>query len=862
MKPGFKKTKTIGTVMDVGRSLFKLRIRGKLFAAVGMIVALTAIAVGIGLYSFRSVERGFDQLAQHSLPSIGGAARLAVTSSDIATAAAAVANSMTAEQQAAAFSALQKSVSSLQASEQKIDRSEANASIVEVLQSEGGSFGENLGKLDETTRSLIAAREAKDLRLSALFTTFDGVNKLITPVVDDAYFTVVLGGEDAMEQSKLLVNNLAEVEMAKLRMFLELRAETNLLAGLTETIAYVDDSALATLFEDKVTATNAKIAELRSQMTSEGLSTGTDDAFDSLIALSTKISKARTASTFVAPSEQRRVLDQAIQLQKAIDNALVTQIDDRLFTLTIDTETAVDENSALISDLLNNQVGELKQTLEAQAFANKFVATLVQGGLTTDPAMIVPIQEKITADAKHMSDGLAGVGSEEVKEKLAKLLSFGDPKTGLLPDHVHQLERAAAADAQVLAMSEAVERIGGAVTELIELELETVRTDAAAVEELFARGSTALIIVGIASLAIAAVISLFVIDRGLARPLASLVLATRQLADGDLNVDVKVLKRQDEIGELSGAVRVFRENAVERQDLQVKAQEEQQAQVVRQQEIEQLIVDFRSEIEAVLGNVGANMEQMQATAQGLDQISRESAGLASDASTTSTAASDNVDSVATAAEELASSITEIGQQVARATQIVTDATGKARTTTDKVLSLAEGATKIGEVVTLIRAIAEQTNLLALNATIEAARAGDAGRGFAVVASEVKELATQTSKATEEIGAQIEAIQEATNDSVRAIQEIRDTMEEADTTTAAIAAAVEEQNASTAMISENVRAAASGTKGVTQNITGVQQAVSEAAQSASQVKSSSDEVAEQTHHLKSVVDGFLDRVAAA
>ncbi len=843
------------------KSIFNLRIRGKLFTAFAGLVLLTATAIGIGLFSFQRVESGFAELSEQRLPSIENAAQLALTSTEVATAAAAVANSVTLQSQEVSFQALEKSVSVIEGIEAKFVKSDANRTIVDELFSQSQTFQQTLGVLDLATKEKIAAREAKDARMAALFKAYDGVHNAITPIVDDAYFTVVLGGEDAAEQSKSLVNSLANDEMGKLRLYLELRAEVNLLVGLAETVAFVDDKALMTLFEDKIIATKAKIDQYQGELSALDLSTGADDELDQLRTLAaTTLEKRGTNSLSIG--QQKATLNEAIGLQKAIDDALIMQIDDQLFTLTIDTETAVEENSAIISDLLNNQVGQLKSTLEAQAFANKFVATLVQGGLTDDPAMLVPIQEKVTADAKHMRDGFEGLNSEEIKAQLTELLAYGDPENGLLRDHLEELKSTAESNAQVNEMFYAVERIGRSVASLIEMEIAAVDVAATRINKLFENGSMALIAVGLASLVIAGAIGVFVVDRGMVRPLLGLVDTTRALADGQLDVEVAGTARRDEIGDLAQAMEIFKENAVERNNLEAVARSEQDAQQDRQNTIEHLITDFRNEIETVLSTVTGNMEQMQSTAQVLSQISSETTAQASEAESSSAAASENVGSVAAATEQLAGSIAEIGEQVARATEIVTGASASARTTTSKVSELAEAASRIGEVVTLIRAIAEQTNLLALNATIEAARAGESGKGFAVVAAEVKELATQTSNATEEIATQIEAIQSATTESVTAIQEIRDTMEQADETTSAIAAAVEEQDASTSMISQNVREAAEGTQGVASSISGVMNAVAEAAQSAGQVEAASNEVADHASRLKVVVDDFLARVAAA
>ena len=196
------------------------------------------------------------------------------------------------------------------------------------------------------------------------------------------------------------------------------------------------------------------------------------------------------------------------------------------------------------------------------------------------------------------------------------------------------------------------------------------------------------------------------------------------------------------------------------------------------------------------------------------------------------------------------------------TEIVRSATQAAMQTNTKIEGLAEAAQRIGDVVNLISAIAEQTNLLALNATIEAARAGEAGRGFAVVASEVKELATQTAKATEEIEGQITEVQAATKDAVTAIAGITETMSQVDEYTGTIAAAVEQQGAATNEISGNVQDAAQGTQEVAQTIITISEKAQVTSSSAGQVLNASTDVNARTTELRETVDRFLKAVAAA
>jgi len=400
---------------------------------------------------------------------------------------------------------------------------------------------------------------------------------------------------------------------------------------------------------------------------------------------------------------------------------------------------------------------------------------------------------------------------------------------------------------------------------------------------------TSQLIVSVVAISVVIITLMFLVGNVLTKALVNLTSSMNELASGNSEVEITGLDRQDDIGAMTRAVQVFKDNAarmIQLQDDEKKhkeAQEEQaqridqenrareeaeakdkqkaeeEAQRQRTEMMQNLANSFEARVMKLLENVTNAVSELNITANELSQASTVTTTEAGSAEVSAQQAGENVQAVAGASEEMASSVAEVSSQVVRAADMSSAAVQEAEQAGSQVKDLSLATDKIDEVVALINDIAEQTNLLALNATIEAARAGDAGRGFAVVASEVKALAEQTGKATNEIAEQIGNVQSVSTSAVGSVNSIAETIRDISEVSATIATAVEEQSSATQEISRSSQGAATGTQEVGQSISKVRGVADQTNSIADQVLKASDELAQQASDLGAEVSNFLQEI---
>ncbi|WP_298821311.1 nitrate- and nitrite sensing domain-containing protein [uncultured Roseibium sp.] len=332
-----------------------------------------------------------------------------------------------------------------------------------------------------------------------------------------------------------------------------------------------------------------------------------------------------------------------------------------------------------------------------------------------------------------------------------------------------------------------------------------------------------------------------------------------ELADGNLEISISDTDRPDEIGDIARASEVFREKLIRQQELEEAAEVDRVKRRERRTQLENAIRHFETSVTSIQEQLSGETRGVQDSAGEMLTIALHADESARAANSATEEATTNVQTVASAAAELSASIGEISRQAGTAMQISASASETAVAADKDISILAETADKIGEVVEIIRAIAEQTNLLALNATIEAARAGEAGKGFAVVAAEVKELSTQTARATDEIASQISGIQGSTQKSVAAIRDIVEKIEEVRGVTETISASVDEQNAATSEITQSITFAFDGASAAASNVAGVSGSIDQTRQKSETLSQSAEQLGLVANDLSDAVGEFLNEV---
>ena len=852
-------------------------IQGKLFAALAVVSATTVAAGAVAYIGFLQVSKTTRDIVDQQSPIMTTALELRADSGELVGAAPAFIAARSKSDLAGATDSLESEQAQVYKQLDRLEGLGLDEARVTTLREQVQQQVESLRRLRTEVSERNAIEADLEKRVDSLRQHQTALSTALAEQVGVARDALVEAGRNAAVKTRQTIEDLLANEFTRLRLALTVNTDVKQAAVLLMRGAYSEDQdaleQMQTDFQATVDHLKPRLDELKEKaslgilpilMTSSlEFGTGGDSLFKVRQQYLEKEDRGATAKRIFVSQRDRMIRDVQGTLDDA-DRTLSEVVEKASQSLRENAQSAMARNADTIDRLVKRDLEIVTSLLELRAEISGMVGLMTTGATVQAPNQLGPLVERFETrldNAERLMDGLNKTHVEPLRADFSglKALGTGDDSVFALRDQA--LAARAAADTALVASRDIAESLAGGVGRLVADAREGMAAAADNSRQALARSEILLAgIIGV-SLLVSLGIAFGYVRRGVTLPLTEKTEAMHALANENLDVDIRGTQRSDEIGDMARALAFFKDSLIRNQELVEEQQREGERKLAQSRAITEAATRFEHEATAAVERVrqqSANIrDTVSHSGNALEQAATHSFEVAEAAERTE----ENVSAVSHSVRELLGSSQEIGQRVEDSTRVASTAVDQVTTTNEKIQGLAKAADKIGEVVTLIQDIAEQTNLLALNATIEAARAGDAGKGFAVVAGEVKNLASQTSKATEDITAQIQGIQDATKDAVKSMEVIHNTIRDIDHIAGSVASAVEQQNAATSQISENTQILSRDAETVRAHVGSmIRNGAQGASQSVTMVWAAED-IDETIGEMDTTVSGFIAAVTA-
>lgn len=846
----------------------------RLYIAFGAMTALTVIATATAWVAFTNTDRTLRDVTEKALPAVTGSLRLAVDASGIAAIAPALisADSEAARQQVRAqmkprLATIDERITALSAANQG-DEADRMTALADDLRRQ-------LGALETAVDRREGARDTLNISVERLLALHQDFLSRMLPLVDAASEKMAQASDETVNEAIDSIDNLVSVQVTTLQAGLEAAAYGQRIISMIGQSAMISSpedlevmqkqfTEIAVLMSKAIkalpnTPQGKTLAAAARTLLQQGVGENSEFAIRR-----DELDKSKTFQQVMEVGERRKAFDEGmLRIAAEFDASVGPLVKIAQINLIGGASDMSGNLEDRISQLIEEDVAALRVMLETLAEANMATGLLSAAASSPTTERLAEheaaFEKSAAALMKHTNHVAMIDGASALVEPMKALAALGQGEDSIFAYRRAYLSDERQAQAALSDAQQVTDSLETAVGGIVKAGLSRVERDTVLTAKAIDQSLMVLLVIAIVSVVVGLLIGWLVVQRQVVRRLVGLAANMRRLADGNMDITVDTRGR-DEIAGMAATVEVFRNNSREVETLRANQLEsEKQASEERQAQRIQLADAFESRVKGIVDRLGDASRKMAATAEkmadGTSNVRDRVAAGVSVAHQTSA----SVQTVASAAEQLSASIVEISGKVNDSSTRAREAAEQAENTNRMVENLEDATARIDTVVTLIQDIAEQTNLLALNATIEAARAGEAGKGFAVVASEVKNLATQTGKATDEITQQIKEVQDGVTAAATAIRQVSEGIREIDGNVTAIAGAVEEQGSSTQEIARSSQDAASGTNEVTETIEQVSSVAEDTGQQAEAVLQAATTLANDTTALDKEVLGFLEQV---